>query len=51
MSDVRAVLIDLYDTLVWSRWRTLRDLIEQRTGLDEGELVRAFVRASPSVSP
>jgi putative hydrolase of the HAD superfamily len=50
VSDVRAVLIDLYDTLVWSRWPTLRDLIEQRTGLDEGELVRAFVRTRPARS-
>lgn len=50
MSDVRAVLIDLYDTLVWSRWPRLRDLIEQRTGLDEGELVRAFVRTRPARS-
>jgi putative hydrolase of the HAD superfamily len=50
VSDVRAVLIDLYDTLVWSRWATLRDLIEQRTGLDEGELVRAFVRTRPARS-
>jgi len=44
VNAVRAVLLDLYDTLVWSRWPSLRDLIEQRTGLDEGELVRAFVR-------
>jgi putative hydrolase of the HAD superfamily len=50
VSDVRAVLIDLYDTLVWSKWPTLRDLIERRTGLDEGELVRAFVRTRPARS-
>jgi putative hydrolase of the HAD superfamily len=50
VSDVRAVLIDLYDTLVWGRWPTLRDLIEQRTGLDEGELVHAFVRTRPARS-
>jgi HAD superfamily hydrolase (TIGR01509 family) len=50
VSDVRAILIDLYDTLVWSRWPTLRDLVEQRTGLDEGELVRAFVRTRPARS-
>ncbi len=50
MNGVRAVLIDLYDTLVWSRWPLLRDLIERRTGLDEGELVRAFVRTRPARS-
>ena len=50
MNGVRAVLIDLYDTLVWSRWPSLRDLIERRTGLDEGELVRAFVRTRPARS-
>jgi putative hydrolase of the HAD superfamily len=50
VSGVRAVLLDLYDTLVWSRWPSLRDLIEQRTGLDEGELVRAFVRTRPARS-
>jgi putative hydrolase of the HAD superfamily len=50
VNAVRAVLIDLYDTLVWSRWPSLRDLIEQRTGLDEGELVRAFVRTRPARS-
>jgi putative hydrolase of the HAD superfamily len=50
VSDVRAALIDLYDTLVWSKWPTLRDLIERRTGLDEGELVRAFVRTRPARS-
>lgn len=50
MNGIRAVLLDLYDTLVWSRWPSLRDLIEQRTGLDEGELVRAFVRTRPARS-
>ena len=50
MNGVRAVLLDLYDTLVWSRWPSLRDLIEERAGLDEGELVRAFVRTRPARS-
>lgn len=50
MNGIRAVLLDLYDTLVWSRWPSLRDLIEQRTGLEEGELVRAFVRTRPARS-
>lgn len=50
MNGIRAVLLDLYDTLVWSRWPSLRDLIERRTGLDEGELVRAFVRTRPARS-
>lgn len=50
MNGVRAVLLDLYDTLVWSRWPSLRELIEQRTGVTEGELVRAFVRTRPARS-
>jgi putative hydrolase of the HAD superfamily len=50
VNGVRAVLLDLYDTLVWSRWPSLRDLIEERAGLDEGELVRAFVRTRPARS-
>jgi putative hydrolase of the HAD superfamily len=47
----RAVLIDLYDTLVWSEWPTLRAMFERRLGVDEPELVRAFVktRAARSV--
>jgi putative hydrolase of the HAD superfamily len=50
VNGVRAVLLDLYDTLVWSRWPSLRALIEERAGLDEGELVRAFISTPPAPS-
>lgn len=42
MNGTRAVLLDLYDTLVWSEWPALRALIEQRVGLQSGELLVAF---------
>ena len=42
MSVVRAVLIDLYDTLAWTDWPTLRAELEDRFGLAEAELLRAF---------
>ncbi|HJU57476.1 MAG TPA: HAD-IA family hydrolase [Actinomycetota bacterium] len=41
---VRAVLLDLYDTLVWTEWPKLRDLIEQRTDLSRRDLLAAFDR-------
>ena len=44
MSGYRAVLIDLYDTLVWSEWPKLRALIEERTGLQTRALLEAFGR-------
>jgi putative hydrolase of the HAD superfamily len=47
---VRAILIDLYDTLVWSEWPTMRVELEERFGLDEAELVRAFVKTRPARS-
>jgi len=40
--SARAVLLDLYDTLAWSDWPTLRWLIEERTGLSTLELLDAF---------
>lgn len=42
MSEVRAVLIDLYDTLAWTDWPTMRAELEDRFGLGEAELLRAF---------
>jgi putative hydrolase of the HAD superfamily len=41
---VRAVLLDLYDTLVWTEWPKLRDLIEQRADLSRRDLLAAFDR-------
>jgi len=42
VSDVRAVLLDLYDTLAWTEWPTMRAELEDRFGLGEAELLRAF---------
>jgi putative hydrolase of the HAD superfamily len=38
----RVALIDLYDTLVWSEWSGLRDLMCERLGVEPRELIRAF---------
>jgi putative hydrolase of the HAD superfamily len=42
VSEVRAVLIDLYDTLAWTDWPTMRSELEERFGISEMELLRAF---------
>ena len=42
MSEVRAVLLDLYDTLAWTEWPTMRAELEERFGVSEGQLLRAF---------
>jgi putative hydrolase of the HAD superfamily len=42
VSEVRAVLIDLYDTLAWTDWPTMRAELEERFGISEAELLRAF---------
>src|SRR5512132_1025652 len=42
VSEVRAVLIDLYDTLAWTEWPTMRAELEERFGISEVELLRAF---------
>ena len=42
MSEVRAVLLDLYDTLAWTEWPTMRAELEDRFGIGEAELLRAF---------
>ena len=50
MSAARAVLIDLYDTLVWSEWPKARIAWEQRLGVSEADLLRAFVATRPARS-
>ena len=42
MSEVRAVLLDLYDTLAWTAWPTMRAELEDRFGIGEADLLRAF---------
>jgi putative hydrolase of the HAD superfamily len=42
------VLLDLYDTIVWSEWFRLRDLIASRTGLDDRTLIAAFDASRPA---
>jgi putative hydrolase of the HAD superfamily len=42
VSRVRAVLLDLYDTLAWTEWPTMRAELEGRFGLGEAALLRAF---------
>jgi len=41
---VRAVLLDLYDTLVWTEWPRLRELIEDQEGVSRVDLLAAFDR-------
>jgi len=50
VSEVRAVLLDLYDTLVWSDWPELRALIERRAGVSSRELLDAFDETRPARS-
>ena len=47
MIDAEAVLIDLYDTLAWSEWPELRDLICRRLGVSSEALLRAFDETRP----
>jgi len=42
-----AVLLDLYDTIVWSEWASLRDKIAARLGVEERALVHAFDQTRP----
>ena len=42
-----AVLLDLYDTIVWSDWASLRDKIASRLGLDDRTLIKAFDQTRP----
>ena len=50
MSEVRAVLLDLYDTLAWTEWKTMRVELEDRLGLERKDLLRAFERSRPKRS-
>jgi putative hydrolase of the HAD superfamily len=42
VNEVRAVLLDLYDTLAWTQWPTMRAELEDRFGIGEADLLRAF---------
>jgi HAD superfamily hydrolase (TIGR01509 family) len=42
-----AVLLDLYDTIVWSEWGRLRDLIAVHIGIDTKALAEAFEVTRP----
>lgn len=50
MSPVRAVLLDLYDTLVWSDWPAIRGDVERRLGVGTADLLRAFTVTRPARS-
>ena len=45
-----AVLLDLYDTIVWSEWFRLRDAIAARIGddMEADQLQKAFERTRPA---
>ena len=45
-----AVLFDLYDTFVWSRWGELTEHIAGRLGVDRQTLHRAYDRTRPARS-
>ena len=42
MSPVKAVLLDLYDTLVWTDWPVLRERIEERAAVSGRALLDGF---------
>jgi HAD superfamily hydrolase (TIGR01509 family) len=44
------VLIDLYDTLVWSEWPAIRAELEGRIGVSSADLLRAYVTTRPARS-
>jgi putative hydrolase of the HAD superfamily len=50
VNAIRAVLFDLYDTLVWSDWPAMREELERRFGLSEAELLRAYSVTRPARS-
>jgi HAD superfamily hydrolase (TIGR01509 family) len=47
VSPVRGVLLDLYDTLAWTEWPRLRELLSERTGLAPRTLMNAFSKTRP----
>jgi putative hydrolase of the HAD superfamily len=47
VSPLRGVLLDLYDTLAWTEWPRLRELLSERTGLEPRTLMNAFSRTRP----
>ena len=50
MNATRAVLLDLYDTLVWSEWPALRREIEDDVGVSTEDLFRAYTVTRPARS-
>ncbi|HSJ49732.1 MAG TPA: HAD family hydrolase [Actinomycetota bacterium] len=50
MTRVRAVLLDLYDTLVWTDWPKLRAGLEEELGVSRDDLFRAFTVTRPARS-
>jgi len=50
VSDVRAVLLDLYDTLAWTEWPRMRVELEEGLGIERKGLLRAFDRTRPERS-
>lgn len=46
MSAIRAILLDLYDTMAWTEWSALRGEIERRLGISEADLLRAFLETN-----
>jgi HAD superfamily hydrolase (TIGR01509 family) len=45
VNEVRAVLLDLYDTLAWTEWKTMRVELQARLGVERKDLLRAFDRS------
>lgn len=43
-SAIRAVLLDLYDTLAWTEWPAMRGQLESRLGVSTADLLRAYVQ-------
>ena len=50
MSEVRAVFLDLYDTLAWTEWPRMRVELEEGLGIERKGLLRAFDRTRPERS-
>jgi putative hydrolase of the HAD superfamily len=46
----RAVLLDLYDTLAWTRWPAMRSEVERRLGVSGSDLLRAYSSTRPARS-